>query len=179
MRYKKVILCALLLLGIGLTGIKAQSMYVKEHSGIQTPYTLSSIKKLTFAGANMTVNKASGSDDSYVLSEIQYLSFTDFTTDVPLYDKQENSTINLYPNPVIDQLQISYETLKEGNAKVEIVDVQGKVLYQQTMISQNLPTGQAGGTNHAVIPVSQLSKGLYVCLLQSDDKIEIIKFLKN
>ncbi len=173
MRHKKVKFSVLLLSGIGLTGLQAQStLYVKEHSGIQTPYTLNSIRKLTFAGVNMTVNKTSGSTDNYVLSDIRYLNFIDVTTNVSLISSQESSNIILYPNPVIDQLQISYETLKAGNVQVEIVDVQGKVLHQQTISSQN-------GTNYAIIHVSQLSEGLYVCRLQSGDKIEIIKFLKN
>ncbi|OFX31707.1 MAG: hypothetical protein A2X08_16055 [Bacteroidetes bacterium GWA2_32_17] len=172
MRYKKVKLSALLLLGIGLSGIQAQStLYVKEHSGIQTPYTLSSIRKLTFPTGNMTVKKTDGSTNTFALSDIRYLNFIDLTTNVSQVGIQENSSIILYPNPVIDQLQISYESIKAWNVQVEIIDVQGKVLHQQTIISKN-------GTNHALIPVSQLSKGLYVCRLQSNEKIEIFKFLK-
>ena len=172
MRYKKVKLSALLLLGIGLSGIQAQStLYVKEHSGIQTPYTLSSIRKLTFPTGNMTVKKTDGSTNTFALSDIRYLNFIDLTTNVSQVGIQESSSIILYPNPVIDQLQISYESIKAWNVQVEIIDVQGKVLHQQTIISKN-------GTNHALIPVSQLSKGLYVCRLQSNEKIEIFKFLK-
>ena len=154
-------------------------MYVKEYSGTQTPYTLSSIRKLTFAGGNMTVNKNTGSPTTYALSNIRYLNFTELTTGVLQTDKAESSNIMLYPNPVNNQLQISYETLGAGNVQVEIVDLQGKVLLQQTISSQNLPTGQAGGTNQAIIPVSQLAKGLYLCRLQSNNKIENIKFIKN
>jgi len=173
MLHKKVKLTAVFLLGLGLTGLQAQStLFVKEHGGIQTPYTLSSIRKLTFAGGNMTVNKDTGSLTTYALSNIRYLNFTDLTTGVSQTDKAGNSNIMLYPNPVNEQLQINYETLKTGNVQVEIVDLLGKVLYQQTLTSQN-------GTNHAIIPVSQLSEGLYVFSLQSSDKIEIIKFIKN
>ena len=172
MRHKKLKLSAILLLGLGLTGIQAQStLYVKEHSGIQTPYTLSSIRKLTFPTGNITVNKTNGSTSTFALSNIRYLNFIDLTTNVSQVGIQESSNIILYPNPVIDQLQISYESIKAGNVQVEIIDVQGKVLHQQTIISQN-------GTNHALISVSQLPKALYVFRLQSGDKIEIIKFLK-
>ena len=171
MEHKKVKLSALLLLGLGLTGIQAQSMYVKEHSGIQTPYTLSSIRKLTFPTGNMTVNKTDGSMSNFALSDIRYLNFSDLTNNVSQIGIHESSNIMFYPNPVIDQLQINYESIKAGNVRVEIIDVQGRILYQKTIISQS-------GTNHALIPVSQLSNGIYVCRLQSDNKIEIIKFLK-
>jgi len=171
MRHKKIKLSALLLLGLGLTGLQAQStLFVKEHSGTQTSYTLSSIRKLTFPTGNMMVNKTDGSTSTYTLSDIRYLNFSGLTTVSQIGNQK--SSITIYPNPVIDQLQINYETLKAGNVQVEIVDIQGRVLHQQTIISQN-------GTNHAIIPVSQLAEGLYVCRLQNDDKIEIIEFLKK
>jgi len=153
--------------------IQAQStLYVKEHSGTQTPYALSSIRKLTFPTGNMTVNKNAGSPTTYALSDIRYLNFTDLTTGVLETDKAESSYIMLYPNPVNDQLQISYETQKTGNIQIEIVDLQGKVLLQQSINCQN-------GTNQAIIPVSQLAKGIYLCRLQSNDKVENIKFIKK
>ena len=180
MRQKKIKLSAVLLLGLGLTGIQAQStLYVKAYNGTQIPYALSSIRKLTFSSGNIQVNKTSGSTDSYALNDIRYLNFSNLTTNVSQISSEESNNIMLNPNPAIDQLQISYETPKAGNVRVEIVNVQGQVLLQQTLISQNLPAGHAGGTNHAIISVSQLAKGIYICRLQSDHKIEIIKFIKN
>jgi len=173
MRHKKVKLIALLLLCIGLTGIQAQSsLYVRTHNGIQTSYALNSIEKLTFSGANMIVNKTSGSIDNYALNDIRYMNFDDLTNNISLISGDGSGNIILYPNPVIDQLQISYESTITGNIQVEILDIHGKVLCQQMIISQK-------GTNQAIIPVSQLSAGLYVCRLQSDDKIGIINFFKN
>ena len=103
---------------------------------------------------------------------MNYLIFSDFTTYVKFIDRQESSNLTLYPNPVIDQLQISYEMVKAGNVQVAIIDIQGKVLHQQTINSQN-------GTNHAIISVSHLPEGLYVCRLQKGGKLETIKFIKN
>jgi len=40
MKCRKLKLITLLLLGVGLTGLQAQTMYVKENSGTQTAYTL-------------------------------------------------------------------------------------------------------------------------------------------
>ncbi len=173
MRHKKVKLSALFLLGIGLTGIQAQStLYVKEHSGIQTSYMLDSIRKLTFFTGNMTVNKTDGSMSNYALSNIRYLNFIDLTTNISLIGNKESSNIILYPNPVIDQLQISYESIKSDKVQVYIIDVQGKVVHQQMISSQN-------GTNLVTINVAQIPQGLYVCRVQSSNKIETIKFLKQ
>ncbi|MEY3451220.1 MAG: hypothetical protein RL711_1046 [Bacteroidota bacterium] len=49
MRQKRLKLSAVFLLGLGLTGLQAQTMYVKEKSGTQTAYTLSSLRKMTFS----------------------------------------------------------------------------------------------------------------------------------
>jgi len=164
---------SLLLLGLGLTGLQAQStMYVNEFSGTQTPYALSIIRKLTFPIGNITVNKTSGVNDTYALSDIRYLNFIDLTTGVSQISKQETVNTNLFPNPVNDQLQINFETIEAGNIQVEIVDIQGKVLLQKTISSQN-------GTNKSIIHISQLAKGIYLCRLQSNTKIETIKFIKN
>ena len=173
MRHKKVILSVVLLLGLGLNGLQAQStLYVKEKTGTQTSFELNGIRKLIFPAGNIMVNKTDGDTRVYALSDIRYLSFIDFTTDVKLIDRQESSNLTLYPNPVIDQLLISYESLKEGNVQVAIIDIQGKILHQQTINSQN-------GTNQTIISVSKLPKGLYVCRLQNGDKLETIKFIKN
>src|SRR4030042_7049823 len=105
MRHKKVILSVVLLLGLGLNGLQAQStLYVKEKTGTQTSFELNGIRKLIFPAGNIMVNKTDGDTRVYALSDIRYLSFIDFTTDVKLIDRQESSNLTLYPNPVIDKL---------------------------------------------------------------------------
>ena len=58
MKHKRLKLCTILLLVFGLTGLQAQTMYVKTTGGVQTSYALSSIKKLTFSGGNMVDRKS-------------------------------------------------------------------------------------------------------------------------
>lgn len=172
-QHKKVFLSVLLLFSIGLTGLYAQNkLYVKEKAGTQTSFTINNVRKLTFASGNMMVNKTDKSTSAYALSNTRYLSFRDFTTDVPQISLQESSNLILFPNPVTDQLQISYETMSEGTVQVAIFDVQGKVLLQQNLSSQT-------GSNHATIPILQLTKGLYMFRLQNGNKLETLKFLKN
>ena len=173
MKHKKLLLCALLLFGFGLTGIKAQThLYVKEKSGTQTPFTASSIRTLTFAAGKLAVNKTDGNLGTCALSAIRYLSFNDYTTDVPQISSRQGSKLAIYPNPVARQLQISYETAKAGNVEVEIIDLQGKVLHQQ-VISSN------AGANHATIAVTKLPNGIYLCRVNKGTSIETTKFLKQ
>jgi len=173
MKHKKVKLCTLLLFGLGLSILQAQSgLYVMKKTGTQTQFTFNSITKLTFASGYMTVNKTDGNSNIYALGDIRYLSFIDLTTDVSQISNQGSGNVMLYPNPATDQLQISFESVKTGNVQVEIIDAQGKVLQRQTLNCKN-------GNNHAIISLSQLSGGLYICRLQNYNKLETIKFIKN
>jgi len=172
MRQKKVNLIVALLFLIGLTGLQAQNkLYVRHNTGTQASYVLSSIRKITFASGNMDVVKTDGNSDYYDLKYIQFLSFRDIKTDI-IPVGFDDGNITLYPNPVIDNLHISFESINAVNVQIEITDLQGRVLYQQTINSQY-------GINQAIIPVDKLSEGLYLCRLQNGNKLETIKFLKN
>jgi hypothetical protein len=158
---------------LSFTGGYAQNtLNLMEKSGTQTPFTLNSVRKLTFTGGNITVNKTDGNSITYVLGDIQYLSFIDQTSIVSEMVNRENSSLLIYPNPVINQLQICYLSKNSGNVQVKITNIQGVVFHQQTTISQN-------GTNHIMIPVSELPGGLYICQLLKGNKTESIKFLKH
>jgi hypothetical protein len=77
------------LLGLGLTGLQAQTMYVKEKTGTQTTFELNDIRKLTFPEGNIMVNNTDGNTSVYELSDIRYLSFIDFTTNLKRIDRQK------------------------------------------------------------------------------------------
>ena len=94
------------------------------------------------------------------------------TTAVNLIESKGNNKVKLYPNPVINQLQINYESTEPGKIQIEIIDMHGKVWDQLIQSSQS-------GTNHASISLVQLPAGLYLFSLQSSNKHKIIKFIKN
>ena len=75
MRYKRLKLSALFLLGLGLTGLQAQTMHVKAKSGTNTAFMLQNIQKMTFGGGNVTVNKVEGSPEAFQMNTIQNISF--------------------------------------------------------------------------------------------------------
>ena len=169
----KLKLSALLLLCIGLAGAQAQStLYVKEKAGTQTAFALSDVRKLTFPTGNVIVNKNDGNTNTYALSGIRYLNFTDLSVGVSQFANKESDNMILFPNPAMDELKVSFQSSETGNLQIDIMDVQGKVLQQQTISSQN-------GTNLFAINIAQLPQGLYLCRLQNGNKLETIKFLKN
>jgi hypothetical protein len=120
----------------------------------------------------MLVNKTNGNIGNYALNGVRYLDFEDITNKVSHLDGQNNSNILIYPNPVNDKLQISFKSLNEVKMQVEIIDLHGNILQQQTLSNQI-------GTNNATISVSQLHKGFYLCRFQNGNKLETIKFIKK
>jgi len=170
MIHKKIILSAILTFFIVQIDLKAQNaMYINEKSGTKTSILISNIRKLTFPTSQIEVSKTDGNTSNYLLSNIQFLNFTNSTTGV--ISVKDNKII-VFPNPVSDWLQISYESNKTGTASLVIVDLQGKVILQQYC---NTITG----INLTSINVSQIPQGFYICRMQDGANLQTFKFLKN
>ena len=172
MRHKRLKLSAVLLLGLGLTGLAQNKLYVKEKAGTQTAFVLSDVRKLTFPSGSIIVNKNDGNTSTYALSNIRYLNFTDLSVGVSQFANQETGNIILFPNPVTDELKINFQSAGKWNLQIDIIDIQGKVLHQENISSQT-------GINFFTINIAQLPQGLYLCRLQNGNKVETIKFIKK
>lgn len=172
MLHKKATLSAALILGIVLTSLQAQSLYVKDKGGTQTSLALNGIRKLSFSEGNLMITKTDGNSGIYAISNIRYLSFTDYILNVSEQKLQQNNSTLIYPNPASDLLQVKYESEKAGNFQIKIIDLQGKLIKQVTLNSQY-------GTNYAILDVSGLTQGLYIFQLQNGNKIETLRFIKE
>lgn len=169
MRHKRLKLSGVLLLGLGLTGLQAQTMYVKENSGTQTAYTLSSIQKITFSGGNATIQKTDNSTDVYALSELRYLNFANPITRISEpTDQLTHSTLITYPNPVIDLLNIDLKGMT-GEGTISILTLEGKEIQKQN----------TNGSSLIILNLSQLPKGIYLCRYSNAKEIKTIKIIKQ
>lgn len=168
---KKFIFSVMLLLGITVSELNPQNtLNLKEKSGALTSFALSNINKLTFDSGNITVNKKDGTTSAFTLTNIRYLNFSNATSIVNMIDNEKK--LKLYPNPAIDQLNVQFESLTTEETKIQIIDMQGMLVYQQSFSSQ-------AGLNYLTIPVVILKSGLYLCRLQNGNKLEICKFIKR
>lgn len=169
MRHKKLKLSAVFLLGLGLTSIQAQTLYVKETGGIQTSYVLSNISKMTSSGGNVTVQKTDNSTAVYALSEVRYLNFTDFWESIKEQDMPiSNASFRAYPNPVTNVLNIDLTGIANGGT-ISILTIEGKVLQEQ----------KNDGKNSVTFNFSQLPQGIYLCRYVSRTEIKTIKIIKQ
>ena len=169
MKHKILKLNAVLLLGLGLTPLQGQTtMNVKATSGTQTAYTLSTIRKLTFPSTgNMMVTKTTATADNYALGSVRYLNFS-VSTGIESNTELKES-IKLYPNPVQDVLNIQLATAVNKTATVEILSIEGKVVYKARLTSAD---------SHP-INVSNFRQGIYLCRVNNGISIETTKFFKK
>lgn len=168
MRHKRLKLSAILLLGLGLTSIQAQTLYVKAKTGTQTPYSLNDIKKITFSSGNLSVNKKAGGADSYALTNLRYLSFNS-TTEVEEMTSSDSRFI-VYPNPANTELNLQLNGMKNEAVTIKILSINGRVVYNEEL--------RKSVTNQT-INISGLPEGLYLCIITSGTNRETTKFIKQ
>ncbi len=169
MRYKKLKLSVSLLLGLGLTGLQAQTMYVKEISGTQTAYTLSNIQKMSFSSGNLTVTKADNSSEVYTLSDLRYLNFSDIPTDLREVLLVQNQMLKMYPNPVNDILNIDLAGMSEAEGKLSLLNFEGKTML----------TRQVSNEGVLLLDITHLPAGIYFCRYSNANEIKTVKIIKQ
>ncbi|MBU2465476.1 MAG: T9SS type A sorting domain-containing protein, partial [Bacteroidetes bacterium] len=77
----------------------------------------------------------------------------------------KTEAIQIYPNPVQDILQIKGLTAESNTIK--ILDLQGKVVFETRHFSANS------------IHVNHLSRGEYVLIVENNDTVQKLKFIKK
>ncbi len=86
------------------------------------------------------------------------------------YDLDSDLTLQAFPNPVKEELEIQWSTLKEANAKLRLLNLNG-----ETLQAFNLPAGS--GTN--ILPVKDLAPGIYILQIRQQGKVQSVKFVKK
>lgn len=168
MRHKRLKLSAVLLLGLGLTGLQAQTMYVKESSGTQTAYTLSNIQKMSFSSGNLTVTKTDNSSGVYALSDLRCLNFN-ITTDLQEDLSVKSQQLKVYPNPVGDILNINLTGKSETEGTLSILNFEGKTLVTRKVSNEGVLS----------LDISHLPTGIYLCRYSNATENKTVKIIKQ
>ena len=141
MRHKRLKLSAVLLLGLGLTGLQAQTSVNAtgtnaSGSGGSASYSVGQLAYTTNTGTNGSV--AQGVQQAFEISVVTGLEEA----------KGINLSVSAYPNPTTDYLELKVENLQLSELSYKLYDISGKV-YQNKEIGnsitkiemQNLPQG--------------------------------------
>ncbi|MBZ0241866.1 MAG: T9SS type A sorting domain-containing protein [Bacteroidales bacterium] len=161
MRHKRLKMCAILLLGLGLTGLQAQ-------------------ENMNATGGNAA---GSGGSASYSVGQVVYTTNTGTTGsvaqgvqqafEISVVGIEEANGIQLsvaaYPNPSTDYLTLEVKDFEPSTLSFQLFDMQGKLLQ-----SQQLTNSQTR------IVMSELVPAIYfVKVIEGDREVKTFKIVKR
>ena len=162
MRHKKLKLSAVLLLGLGLTGLQAQESVNATGgdalgSGGSASYSVGQVVYTTNTGTSGSV--AQGVQQPYEISVVTAIEEA----------KGINLSVTAYPNPTTDYLTLLIDELEISNLSYQLYDMNGKLLQSQKI------TG-----NQTSIVMSNLVPSTYfVRVINGNQSIKEFKIIKN
>lgn len=111
---------------------------------------------------------ATVSDDS-LASDNQVIQLT--VEDASAVNIDLTNNLSVYPNPVYDELYISWDSRYEGKSNVSVFNIQGQVVMDQVVyVSRNTPNR---------ISLGHIPEGLYLIKLQTSDNTYFSKVIKK
>jgi len=87
-------------------------------------------------------------------------------------DLETSQVINIFPNPITDQVNIEYALVKNSDVKITIINSLGKVVSVIDDIKD-----QPKGKHLATYNTSQFSAGVYYCKFETSEKSRIDKII--
>jgi len=162
MRHKRLKLSAVLLLGLGLTGLQAQTSINAtggdaSGSGGSASYSVGQVVYTTNTGTNGTV--AQGVQQPYEISVVTGIEEA----------KGINLSVTAYPNPTTGYLTLSIAEFEISNLSYQLYDMNGKLLQNAKI------TG-----NQTSIAMSNLVPATYfVKVLQESKVVKTFKIIKT
>ena len=162
MRHKKLKLSAVLLLGLGLTGLQAQTSVNAtggnaSGSGGSASYSVGQVVYTTNTGTNGSV--AQGVQQAFEISVVTGLEEA----------KGINLSVSAYPNPTTDYLTLEVKDVELLNLHFQMYDMNGKLLQNEKI------TG-----NQTSIVMSNLVPATYfVKVIQGNKEFKTFKIIKN
>jgi len=162
MKHKRLKLSAVLLLGLGLTGLQAQTSVNTtggnaSGSGGSASYSVGQLAYTTNTGTNGSVSE--GVQQPFEISVVTGLEEA----------KGINLSVTAYPNPTTDYLTLSIADFDASKLSYQLYDMNGKLLQNEKI------TG-----NQTSIVMSNLVPATYfVKVIQGNKEVKTFKINKN
>ena len=162
MRHKKLKLSAVLLLGLGLTGLQAQTAVTAtggdaSGSGGTVAYSVGQVVYTTNTGTNGSV--AQGVQQPFEISVVTGIEEA----------KGINLMVSAYPNPTTDFLTLKVENYDNTNLSYQLLDMNGKLLE-----SKKLECNQTSIVMSNLVPVTYFLK-----VIQGEKEVKTFKIIKK
>jgi hypothetical protein len=162
MRNKILKLSALLLLGLGLTGLQAQES-VNATGGVATGsdgsvnYSVGQVVYQTYAGTNGSV--AEGIQQPYEISVVTEIEEA----------KGINLIVSAYPNPTTDYLTLSIADFNASKLAYQLYDINGKLLENKKL----------EGNQTSIVMSNLVPATYFLKVTQENKELKTFKIIKN
>ncbi len=157
MRIKRLKLTAILLIGLGPTGLQAQEAISASGSGGSVSYTVGQIVYQTHTGTSGSV--AEGVQQPYEISVVTAIKETEGI----------NLEYKAYPNPATDYIILKVKDYNTKNLLYQLYDINGKLLESNKLT--NTETG---------ISMDKYASTIYLLkVIDNQQEVKIFKIIKK
>ena len=162
MRHKRLKLSAVLLLGLGLTGLQAQTSINAtgsnaSGSGGSVSYSVGQVVYTTHTGTSGSV--AEGVQQPYEISVVTGLEEA----------QSINLSVTAYPNPTTDYLTLRIDEFEISNLSFQLYDMNGKLLQNEKIT----------GNQTSIVMSNLLPATYFVKVIQGNKEVKTFKIIKN
>jgi len=163
MRHKRLQLSAILLLFLGLTGVKAQEAIPAtggeaNGGGGTASYTIGQVVYTTKTGTNGN-SIAQGIQQPFEISVVTSIEQA----------KDINLSVLAYPNPTTDYLTLKVKNYESNNLSFKLFDINGKLLKTENLMGKETQ-----------IEMQNLNPGNYFLKITDNQKeIKVFTIIKN
>ena len=162
MRHKRLKLSAVLLLGLGLTGLQAQTSVNAtgsnaSGSGGTVSYSVGQVVYTNNTGTNGSV--AQGVQQPFEISIVTGIEEA----------KGINLSVSAYPNPTTDYLTLSIGEFDISNLSYQLYDMNGKLLQNEKIT----------GNQTSIAMGNLVPANYFVKVIQGNKEVKTFKIIKN
>ena len=101
------------------------------------------------------------------------LQMCSVVTPVTEFNHESENNITSYPNPFSTAIALKFNLSKTDKIVISVTDVFGKQI-KNVAVEQGI-----AGMNKIEVDLSELNSGIYFCNLQTNEKEQVIKLIKN
>lgn len=162
MRHKRLKTCAVLFLGLGLTGLQAQESVNAtggnaSGSGGSASYSVGQVVYTSNTGTNGSV--AQGVQQPFEISVVIGIEEAQGIT----------LSVSAYPNPTTDYLTLSIEEFDISNLTYQLFDINGKLLQNERIT----------GIQTSIVMSKLVAANYFLKVIQDNKEIKTFKIIKN
>ena len=117
----------------------------------------------------MIINRT---DDSQVINDLSDIQKFNYAVSTQIINPKtvDNTNLLVYPNPSVNQVNISYELYEDSDIRISILDINGRYL------TKFIDEGQVKGQHHLTWNFN-LENGTYFIHFQTENQTKVKKLI--